>query len=98
MSCIYKIFRHGETKAKSGSAYELAHCYGSDEARLSRQSEICSPTAFLDIFAIVGDTRMQLSRAEVRAIRRAAMDRADRRAENRKRRIARRRALHRAPP
>jgi hypothetical protein len=64
------------------------------EALVSGSRRVFSPTPYIDSLAIVGDTELQLTLAEVRALRHAAMDRADWRAHCRERRQARRRARH----
>jgi hypothetical protein len=60
------------------------------EALVSGSRRVFSPTPYIDSLAIVGDTELQLTLAEVRALRHAAMDRA----HCRERRQARRRARH----
>jgi hypothetical protein len=50
---------------------------------VSQPTEVSRPTGFLDALAIVGDTQMQLSLAEIHTLWRSATDHADRRAHRR---------------
>jgi hypothetical protein len=63
-------------------------------ALVSMPRRIFSPTPCIETLAFVGDAQLQLTLAEVRALRHAAMDRADWRAHCRERRMARRRSRH----